>query len=411
MRRLHHQDRTPRQITTLVAIILLISAGDAFARPSSPFPPIEADAWLIMSARTGHILGGRNTDEQYPPGSLTKLMTAYLTFEAAEAGRIGYTDHVRISEREWRMSGSQMFVEVDERITVDRLLQGMLVAGGNDAAHALARHAGIRVDSFVDLMNTRARSLGMRNTHFVTPSGLPDPDQLTTARDMAILARALIREFPDQYRRFSVRAISHNGIRQRNRNPVLGIVRGADGLLTGYTDRAGYNLVASAQREDMRLIAVLLGASTPGDRLQGAARGLRHGFRHFTTVRVAEAHHPIERARVWKGRSDFVTAILKRDLYVTISNDRLDSMQTRTRFPHALEAPLTTSEQIGSFEVVAGAELVARAPLFAANAVATAGWMDYAVDTIRLQWREFWRAQRRELFARDTKDTDKKPRG
>lgn len=406
------RNRMPRSIVPLVALALLAAEATAAAAPAAPRSslPVEADAWLLMATKSGQVLAAERADRRYAPGSLAKAMTAYLVFQAAATGRIDLSDRVRISEREWRMSGSQMFVEVGERITVDKLLQGMLVAGGNDAAHALARHLGVSVAAFVDLMNQEARQLGMEDTHFVNPSGLPAPRQHTSARDMATLARALIRDFPGQYQRFADEAITHNGITQRNRNPVLGIVHGADGLVTGYTERSGYNLIASARQEDMRLLAVLLGAETTGDRLQGAMLALRHGFDDFTTVKVREADRVIERARVWKGRSDFVDAVLAEDLYVTVSPEQARSMSTRPRFPQTLEAPLKEGDRIGSLEVGTTKTLIERQPLLAGHPVAAGSWLDYAVDTVQLKWRAFWREQRRDLFAHDATRSGKEPR-
>lgn len=405
------RQRTPRRTAQLSGIALLAAQAAAPAAAAAPSPPVEADAWLLMATGTGRILAAEHPERRYPPGSLAKLMTAYLTFRAAASGGIDLHDRVRISAPEWRMSGAQMFLEVGESITVDRLLQGMLVAGGNDAAHALARHVGVRVATFVELMNRQARVLGMGNTHFVNPSGLPAPRQHTTARDIALLARALIREFPGQYVRFADETITHNGITQRNRNPVLGIVRGADGLMTGYTDRAGYNLVASARQGGMRLIVVLLGAESPGDRLQGAMTGLRYGFREFTTIKLHEADRTIARARVWKGRSDFVDAVLGDELYVTVSRDRADSMTSTPRIPRTLQAPIDKGERIGWLEVATDTELIGREPLLAARPVVAGSWIDIAVDTVRLQWRTFWREQRRELFAHDAERAGHEPQG
>lgn len=388
--------RRPLALRAGIAGMLLLAAA---AQPAGAAPVVPADAWLLQAVSSGRVLAGRNADERRQPGSLAKLMTAYVAFEAAARGRIDYAERVRISAREWRMSGSQMFLEVDEEVTVDRLLQGMLIAGGNDAAHALARHVGLGVDAFVRLMNRRAQALGMRHTHFTNPSGLPDPQQRTTARDMATFAAALIEEFPKQYRRFTDEAITHNGIRQRNRNPVLGIVRGADGLMTGYTNAGGYHLVASARRDDMRLVAVLLGARTTGDRLQGSMALLRHGFRTYESVRVARANRPLARARVWTGRSDLVDAVLERPLYVTVRRDRADSLETATRLTRALHAPIEAGERVGWLTVGTAAGSLAREPLRAARAVPAGGWIDYIVDTVRLRWQTFWRRQQRELFA------------
>lgn len=392
-------------VAALVLLAASLSAG------ATTGPALQADAWVTTAVRSSAILDSEAAERRLPPGSLVKLMTAYLTFEAIAAGRIEPSDRVRISEHEWRMSGSQMFLEVDERVTIDKLLQGMIVAGGNDAAHALARYIGPGVPQFVARMNRKARALGMDATHFSNPSGLPTPKQRSSARDLGILARSLVREFPQQQERFTDQAITHNGITQNNRNRLIGLLQGADGLITGHTDSHGYHLAASASREDLRLVSVILGAQSEDDRLLGAAAALRYSFDNFETVRLRSADQPIEQAQVWKGQSDFVPAVLADPLYVTVRSDRIESLNARIDFPRTLVAPLAAGERIGWLEVRTDAGPVTREPLLAGHAVPTAGWLDYAVDSVQLRWDRFWREQRQELFAGDPKEAAPKPSG
>lgn len=402
------RDGWRRPLVTLLGLILLAAS---IAAGASMGPAIQADASVTMAMRSETVIDSRAADRHLPPASLTKLMTAYLVFEAIDAGHIDANDRVRVNEHEWRMSGSQMFLEVDERVTIDKLLQGMIVAGGNDAAHALARHLGPGVPQFVARMNRKARALGMDDTHFVNPSGLPASTQRTSAQDLAILARAIVHEFPEQQGRFTDRKITHNGITQRNRNPLLGMVQGVNGLLTGYSESHGYNLAASAQRENLWLVNIILGANNEGDRLLGAAAALRYGFANFETVRLRSADEPVDQVQVWKGQSDFVPAVLGDPLYVTISSDQMESLDAQAEFPNTLVAPLAKGERIGSLAIRTEAGLVTREPLLAGHPVAAAGWFGYTIDTIHLRWDRFWREQREKLFAGEPRDGAQEPSG
>jgi len=379
---------------------VLVTATAAFPAHATPPPPaVKADAWVLMAVRSGRVLASVHADEPRPAGSLAKLMTAYLTFRAATHGQISLDDPVRVTKHEWEMSGSQMFLKVGEDVTVDQLLQGMLVAGGNDAAHALARHVSGSVEAFVQLMNRQARVLGLDDTHFTNPSGLPDPHEQMSAHDAAVLASDLVRRFPGQYQRFSARSITHSGIKQRNRNPVLGVVIGADGLITGHTAHGGYDLVASAARDHMRLIAVLLGTHSRSNRLADANAMLSYGFREFVTLRVKRAGETVAQARVWMGAADHVPAALTQDLYVTVPRHEMDSVEARAKFPPTLEAPLQEGQQIGALHVTDGDQPIAHAPLVAMRKVASSGWIQYAIDSVELRWQTFWRRQRQDLLA------------
>ncbi|MFA9459814.1 D-alanyl-D-alanine carboxypeptidase family protein [Thiohalorhabdus sp. Cl-TMA] len=393
----------------MLAPALLAFAATASATPAPP--DLNADASLLMATRSGRVLASEHPDKRYAPASLAKLMTAYLSFRALDGGGIAVTDQVRIREDTWRMSGAQMFLGVGETVSVDKLLQGLLVAGGNDAAQALARHVAGSVSGFVRMMNRQADALGMEHTRFANPSGIRHADQYTTARDMATLARALIRRFPSHYRRFRQQEITHNGITQRNRNRLLAFFEGADGLMTGYGRKAGYHLITSARRDRTRFLSVLLGAGSSEARFQDAMAALDYGFRFYETIHPYGAGERIREVRVWKGESDQVAAGVSRDLFLTIPRNRRDALRFRPEIERPLSAPIRDGERLGRLHVDLNGHALARRPLVAQHGVAWGGWMRHVVDTVRLEWKRFWKRQRRKLLAHDEESTGNGPPG
>jgi D-alanyl-D-alanine carboxypeptidase (penicillin-binding protein 5/6) len=368
----------------LCLILLCLTAG-ATAAPVPKSPSISGESHVLMAAGTGRILAAENPDQRMAPASLTKLMTAYVVYRALDDGSISMSDEVPISEAVWRMGGSQMFLEVDTKVTVDQLLDGLVVQSGNDAALALAEHVGGSERAFVEQMNHYAGELGLENTHFVNSEGMSDQDHYSTARDLAILSRALIEEFPKHYERYSKRSFTYNNIQQYNRNDLLWRDAGVDGLKTGYTGEAGYCLAASAKRDGMRLISIVLNAPSPDKRSADTRSLMSWGFRFFRTHQLYASGEVLKRARIWQGASDEVPLGLENDLLVTIQRDQYDSLDARMSFPGKLVAPAAAGQQLGSVEVVLGEETVAQAPLVALESVAEGSFFQRMTDTV-LQW-------------------------
>jgi serine-type D-Ala-D-Ala carboxypeptidase (penicillin-binding protein 5/6) len=284
--------------------LLLLPLGlPVGAQTTTPAPPeLEAKGYLLVDFHTGKTLAELNADERLEPASLTKIMTAYTVFRELASERIKLNDQVLVSEKAWRTGGSKMFIEVGKQVSLEDLLKGMIIQSGNDASVALAEYVSGNVESFANLMNAHAKRLGMTNSHFTNPNGLPDPELYTTARDMARVAVALIREFPEYYAWYSNQEFTYNGITQANRNPLLKRDPTADGIKTGYTKAAGYCLVGSAKRDDMRLISVVMGTPSPRARAEASLALLNYGFRTYESHKLYPVGQPIENAArlVWR---------------------------------------------------------------------------------------------------------------
>jgi D-alanyl-D-alanine carboxypeptidase (penicillin-binding protein 5/6) len=289
----------------------------AAAQPTPiPSPPaLAARSYIVMDHDSGRVLAAVEPDSRQEPASLTKVMTAYGVFRALQEGRIRLDDQVTISEHAWKQEGSRMFVEVGKQVSVEDLIQGMIVQSGNDATVALAEHVAGTEPTFVQMMNAYAKELGMTGSHFTNSAGMPHPEHYMTARDAAILSSALIREFPEYYRWYSLKEFTWNGITQQNRNGLLWREPSVDGVKTGHTESAGYCLIVSAKREGMRLVSVVLGADSMRAREDANMALINYGFNFFETKRLYAAGEPLTTARVWKGRSPEVGLALKRDLF------------------------------------------------------------------------------------------------
>ena len=287
----------------LFSFVLLQALSAVQAAPAIiPSPPgIDAKAYLLMDYDSDYIISSENADERMEPASLTKMMSSYVISNELDKGTLKLDDKVKISEKAWRMPGSRMFVKVGSEVTVGELLKGMIIQSGNDATVALAQHVAGSEDAFASMMNQQAARLGMTSTHFVNSTGLPNPEHYTTAHDLAILARALIHDFPDHYEWYSEKEYKYNKIKQRNRNDLLWRDSSVDGIKTGHTESAGYCLVASAKRKTMRLISVVLGTDSKKGRATESQKLLTYGFRFFETHRLYAANEPLTTVRVWKG--------------------------------------------------------------------------------------------------------------
>lgn len=317
-----------------------------------PAPPIiGAKSYLVMDSKTGRTLAEMDADMQLAPASLTKIMTTYVVFSALQQGQISLEDEVTVSEKAWRSPGSRMFIEVRSQVTVEDLLLGMIVQSGNDASVALAEYIAGSESVFAEMMNQYASRLGMSSSHFVNATGLPAEGHITTARDLALLARAMVAEFPDLYQWHSVREFTYNDIKQRNRNSLLWRDDSVDGLKTGHTDAAGYCLVASAKRDGMRLISVVLGTSSIKSRADGSQALLNYGFRFFETRLLFKAGEQISTARIWKSANEYSRLGVLEDLYITVRRGFYDKLESKLDIPAILLAPIAAGQPIAELSV------------------------------------------------------------
>ena len=360
------------------------AAGPAATTPVPPPPELKARSYILVDAMSGRVLAALDPDSRQEPASLTKLMTAYGVFHALKEGRIKLGDMVTISEHAWRQEGSRMFVEVGKQVSVENLIQGMVVQSGNDATVALAEHVAGTEPTFVQMMNAYAKQLGLTGSHFTNAAGMPDPDHYMTARDSATLARAVINEFPEYYKWDSQKEFTWNGITQQNRNGLLWRDPTVDGVKTGHTETAGYCLIASAKRDGMRLVSVVLGTDTMKAREDASAALLGYGFNFYETKRIYGAGQPLTTARVWKGAQSEVGLALKSDLYVTGQRGRIGSVQAEFELPAHIKAPLAAGTAVGKVKIVVDGQPVATYDLYPAQDVPAGGIFRRAFDTMRL---------------------------
>jgi serine-type D-Ala-D-Ala carboxypeptidase (penicillin-binding protein 5/6) len=360
----------------------------ATTAPVPAAPAVTARSWILMDHFSGRVLAQQRPDEREEPASLTKLMTAYVVFAALADGRLKLTDMATISEHAWHAEGSRTFVQVGTRIPVDILLKGMIVQSGNDATIALAEQVGGTEAAFAQMMNEYARRLGLTGTHYVNSDGLPSPEHYSTAHDVATLANALIRDYPQYYPLFSLREFMWNNIRQGNRNGLLGKDPSVDGLKTGHTDSAGYCLAASASRNGMRLVSVVMGAPSVKAREEASAALLGYGYTFYETVHLKSANEAVLKPHVYKAASEFAAIGVQRDVYATIARGQAASLQTRAVLSHEpLVAPLTAGQQLGELTVMdASGEVIERIPLVALAAVPQGGLWARAWDSVALMF-------------------------
>ncbi len=353
-------------------------------RPVPAAPLLPARAYILLDFHSGKVLAEKRADERMEPASLTKLLTAYTVFQTLASGKIKLSDQVTISEKAWKSEGSRMFVQVDTQVSVDDLLKGMIIQSGNDATIALAEHTAGGETTFVALMNQTAQGLGMKNSHFTNSTGLPDPELYVTARDITLLARALIRDFPDYYQYYAIKEFSYNNIKQYNRNLLLWRDIGADGVKTGHTKSAGFCLVSSALRDNMRLIASVFGATSEKERADQSQALLNYGFRFFETQRLYSAAQALKTTTIWKGASNELKLGLSEDLYVTIPRGQYGQLKAMTEMDKTIIAPAAKEAKYGTVKITLGDEVVAERPLIALQAVEQGGWWRRLVDSIRL---------------------------
>lgn len=371
------------------AIVVLVLCSSAVQAAGAPQPPqVDAKAHFLVDMHSERVLSENNADDHLEPASLTKMMTSYVVFAEMARGKFELADEVLVSEKAWRMKGSRMFIEVGTRVSVEALLMGLIVQSGNDAAVALAEFVAGDESTFADLMNRHARRLGMTGSHFTNASGLPESDHYTTARDMALMAAALIRDFPEFYSWNAVREYEYGGIKQRNRNSLLFRDDSVDGLKTGYTKAARYCLVASAIRENMRLIAVVMGAESSRARARMAQSLLNYGFRFYETRRVYASDENVTDVRVWKGDAMHLALGLDQNLYVTVPRGRFDEIDAKMEIVARIVAPVRAGEQLGVLRLALGDTLSVERPLVALDDVAEGNLWRRVSDHVRLMFEE-----------------------
>jgi len=347
-------------------------------------PQVDARAYVLVDYRTTKVLAAKEAVARVEPASLTKLMTAYIVFQQLAAGKLKLEDQVMVSEHAWRSEGSRTFIELGKPVSIQDLILGMIVQSGNDATIALAERIAGTEETFAQMMNAEAKRLGMTGSHFDNSSGLPSPQHYTTARDLSLLAIAIIREYPQYYKWFSVREFEHNGIKQQNRNGLLERDPTVDGLKTGHTDSAGYCLVTSSLRDGMRLVSVVMGSASMKAREGASAALLNYGFTFYETKLAVKGGAALATAHVWKAQFTPAEFGIQDDLYLTLPRGTADSVRTATDVRPRLIAPLAVGDVVGTLTVVAGGQTLATKPLHPLKNVGTGGWWRRLIDTIRL---------------------------
>lgn len=358
------------------------AAGSVPIVPTAP--QLAATSYLLIDANSGAVLVEHNPDVRLPPASLTKMMTSYIARLEIQRGQLKEDDLVLVSEKAWRKGGSKMFIEVGNQVRVIDLLRGIIIQSGNDASIAIAEHIAGSEEAFADLMNSHAERLGMSNTHFLNSTGWPAEGHLTSSRDMATLARATIRDDPEYYKIYKEREFVWNGIRQPNRNLMLWRDPSVDGLKTGHTEEAGYCLVASAERDGMRLISVVMGTSSEAARAAETQKLLTWGFRFFETRTFYQPGQVLSNARVWAGADSTVEVGLTDGLIVTLPKGTLDKLEASITMNTAIKAPIAAGDVLGQVEVRDGDNVVHSAPVVALADVEEAGIFGRLWDSIRL---------------------------
>lgn len=372
------------QFVSVFFLLIISSLINAAPHATPAAPQLAAKGYVLQDFHSGQVVAELNGDQRMEPASLTKMMSAYVVDHELRAGNIHLEDKVTISNKAWRMPGSRMFIEVNTQVSVEDLLKGIIIQSGNDATVAIAEHVAGSEETFASLMNQHAARLGMTSSHFVNSTGLPDEEHYTTPRDLAKLARALIRDYPEGYKMYSEKKFVYNNITQYNRNKLLWHDETVDGIKTGHTESAGYCLVASALREDMRLISVVLGTDSERAREQESKKLLNYGFRFFRTHRLYEANAVLSDAKVWKGQQDKLNLGLKEDLYVTVPRGTYKNIKPSISYASFIEAPVIKYAALGTVNISLNDGIIASRELVALDEVAEAGWWKRLIDSLVL---------------------------
>ena len=372
-------------ITSLISSFTFASFAQAGDTQIAPPPTLAVKAYLLKDFNSGNVIAMQNSDMRVEPASLTKLMTAYLAFKALKNGYLQLTQTLPVSNFAWKVEGSKMFIEPNKPVTVDELLHGTIIQSGNDSSIALAEGIASSETLFAEMMNKEALRLGMKNTHYVNATGLPDPQHFTTANDLSILATALIRDFPEEYKRlYSVKEYTYNKITQPNRNRLLWLDPNVDGMKTGHTESAGFCLISSAKRDDVRRISVVLGAPTDAARATESQKLLNYGFQFFDSKLIYKQGQAISQLRVWKGAENQIASTVANDVYVTLPKGEYANVRAVISSTQPLIAPIKKGQVIGNVKFVLNGKTIDERALVAAKSIDTAGILGRAWDSIKL---------------------------
>jgi len=377
---------SPSPFSALVCLIAFAAAASAQTVPVAAVPPpaIAAKSYLLVDVLSGQTLVAQNVDEPREPASLTKLMTAYLVFGALREKKLMPSQMVTVSDKAWRAEGSRMFIEPKKAVSVDELLHGEIVQSGNDAAIALAEAVAGSEEAFVARMNQEAARLGMTHTRFVNATGLPSPQQTSTATDLARIATAIIHDFPEYYPLYSIKEFRYNNITQSNRNRLLWTDPFVDGMKTGFTEAAGYCLIASAKRGPRRLLSVVLGAGSDAARASESQKLLNYGFQFYDTIQLYQNGQAISALRVWKGATNSVPVGFVADQYITLPKSQAQNLKLTVEAVEPLLAPVARGQGVGAVNVTLEGKPVGQYPLVALADVAPASFFGRLWDTVRL---------------------------
>jgi serine-type D-Ala-D-Ala carboxypeptidase (penicillin-binding protein 5/6) len=377
--------RSSSFFTFLVLASITCSAALRAAVPIPRAPALDARAYILLDYQSGKVLGEHRADERMEPASLTKLMTAYAVFKALKENRLKLDEPVPISEHAWKAEGSRTFVQVGTSVPAEVLIKGMIVQSGNDATIALAERVGGSEPAFAQLMNEYSRRLGMKGTNWDNSPGLPSANHYTTSRDIAILARAIIQEFPEYYQYYSIRDFTWNNIKQPNRNGLLARDPSVDGMKTGHTESAGYCLVTSAKRGEMRLVSVVMGTKSVKSREDASAALINYGYTFYETAKVKGRGDTILQPRVYKSEQENVPVGIRQDIYLTLGRGEVANLKSSATVKEPLIAPLAANQPVGELTITtAGGETVAKAPLYPMKAVPEGGLWTRMVDSVAL---------------------------
>lgn len=377
-----------------IGIVFTITSAGAIPAPVRPIypasPTLSAKSYLVMDYDSEQMLVSKDIDQRLDPASVTKMLTMYVVDHELKSNKIKLQDEVLISKNAWQTEGSRMFVDLNSKVKVEDLMHGIIIQSGNDATVALAEHIAGSEAMFADLMNTYAQALGMTNSHFVNSTGLPDPNHYVTARDLAKLAKALIKEFPETYKLYSEKFYTYNNIKQQNRNRLLWTNENVDGIKTGHTEDAGYCLVSSAKKDNMRLIAVVMGSKASTITASESNELLVWGFRFFETHRLYAAGAEMQKVKIWMGDKDHLSVGMDNDLFVTIPHGQYQNLTALAQMPTVFKAPANAGDEIGTYKVQLQDNVLVERPIVALVTVSKGGIWRRVKDSITLNIEYLW---------------------
>ena len=377
------------RLSSLLSAFLLsvASIATAVAADVPPPPSLAVKAYVLRAYNSNEVIAAENANERVEPASLTKIMTAYMVFKALDNGHLKLNQTLPVSTKAWKAEGSRMFIEPNKPVTVDELLHGLIIQSGNDAAIALAEGVAGSEETFAAMMNKEIAAMGLKDTHFVNSTGLPDPEHYTTAHDLSIMASRLVNDFPEQYKRlYSTKEYTYNKITQPNRNRLLWLDPHVDGMKTGHTEAAGYCLVTSAKRDNMRLISVVLGAPSDSARATESQKLLNYGFLLYESRLIYKQGQPVSKLKVWKGHNDVLAATVAEDVYLTLPKGEYSKVKATITSQQPLIAPIRKGQEIGSIKFTLGDKVLEQRKLVASEDVEIAGMFGRLWDSIKLQF-------------------------